>query len=281
MKQPELGRKVAEIRNSIGLTQDELSKKCKLSLRTIQRIESGLVNPRSYTLRIIGETLHFNFYPSEKKNKRLSFPKERINSILSQVIQLFNLKTNTMKKLSILSVAFSVIGFSLFMLFTSNKANGANEGKYSSTHQRGVTYLFPKGLKIQISNTKDTADFRFGDDVIQEYKYNIFLNGRYSGKVIQGDTVILDNGRITFNGSFSSFTSTNGQDIKYQIPGRLTISNVSLQDGKENIYLSNGQRITEDANKIYLNDLFIGEAFSDDLVILEGDKLKIIKRQNK
>lgn len=279
MKQPELGRKVAEIRNSIGLTQDELSKKCNLSLRTIQRIESGLVNPRSYTLRIIGETLHFNFYPSEKKSKRLSFLKDRINSIHSQVIQLFNLKTNTMKKLSILSVAFSLIGFSLFMLFTSNKANGANESKHSSTHQRGITYLFPKGLKIQISNTKDTANFKFGEDLIQEYEYKIFINGRYSGKVIQGDTVILENGRITFDGSICSFVSTNGQDIKYQFPGKLTISNVSIQNGKENIYLSNGQRITEDGNKIYLNDLFIGNAFSNDLVILEGDKLKIIKRQ--
>lgn len=279
MKQPELGRKVAEIRNSIGLTQDELSKKCNLSIRTIQRIESGLVHPRSYTLKIIGETLDFNFYFSEKKSKRLSFPKDRIYSLLRQVIQLFNLKTDTMKKLSILSVSFSVLGFSLFLLFTSSNANGANESEYSSTHKRGITYLFPKGLKIQISNTKDTVDFKFGDDLIQEYKYSIFLNGNYFGNVTKGDTVILDNGKITFNESFSNFMSTNGKGITYQLPAQITIKNVSIQNGKENIYLSNGQKIIEDRNKIYFNDLYIGDAFSDDLVILEKNKIKIVKRQ--
>ena len=53
MKQPELGRKIVELRKANGLTQDELAEKCNLNIRTIQRIESGDVTPRSYTTRLI------------------------------------------------------------------------------------------------------------------------------------------------------------------------------------------------------------------------------------
>jgi transcriptional regulator with XRE-family HTH domain len=58
MKQPELGKKIAEIRLANGLTQVELAEKCNLSLRTIQRIESAEVTPRSYTIKLIFENLN-------------------------------------------------------------------------------------------------------------------------------------------------------------------------------------------------------------------------------
>ncbi len=57
MKQPELGKKIANLRNEKGLTQEELVDRCNISVRTIQRIESGEVTPRNYTLRIIMEAL--------------------------------------------------------------------------------------------------------------------------------------------------------------------------------------------------------------------------------
>ncbi|MFA0963517.1 helix-turn-helix domain-containing protein [Roseivirga sp. BDSF3-8] len=53
MKQPELGRRIADLRKSQGLTQEELVEKCNVSVRTIQRIESGEVTPRSYTIKTI------------------------------------------------------------------------------------------------------------------------------------------------------------------------------------------------------------------------------------
>jgi DNA-binding XRE family transcriptional regulator len=46
MKQPELGLKVAELRQQKGLTQEKLAEMCEVSSRTIQRIESGEVDPR-------------------------------------------------------------------------------------------------------------------------------------------------------------------------------------------------------------------------------------------
>ena len=53
MKQPELGQKIAELRKSKGLTQEELVDLCNISVRTIQRIETGEVTPRSHTVRTI------------------------------------------------------------------------------------------------------------------------------------------------------------------------------------------------------------------------------------
>lgn len=59
MKQPELGRKISELRKAKGLTQEELVEKCNLNVRTIQRIEAGEVSPRSYTVKALFEALDF------------------------------------------------------------------------------------------------------------------------------------------------------------------------------------------------------------------------------
>lgn len=57
MKQPELGKKISEMRKAKGLTQEELVEKCNLNVRTIQRIEAGEVTPRSYTIKALFEAL--------------------------------------------------------------------------------------------------------------------------------------------------------------------------------------------------------------------------------
>ena len=62
MEQPDFGRKLVEIRNVNGLTQEELAEKCKITIRTIQRIESGIVKPRAFTIKIISTILGFDFY---------------------------------------------------------------------------------------------------------------------------------------------------------------------------------------------------------------------------
>lgn len=53
VKQPELGRKILELRRARGLTQEELVEKCNISVRTLQRIEIGEVTPRGYTIKTI------------------------------------------------------------------------------------------------------------------------------------------------------------------------------------------------------------------------------------
>ena len=64
MKQPDLGKKIAELRQAKGLTQSELAEKCNVSTRTIQRIESAEVTPRSYTVKLIFASLEYDIYNS-------------------------------------------------------------------------------------------------------------------------------------------------------------------------------------------------------------------------
>lgn len=61
MKQPELGRKILDLRKQSGLTQEELVEKCNISVRTIQRIEAGEVTPRYYTVKTILAALGHEF----------------------------------------------------------------------------------------------------------------------------------------------------------------------------------------------------------------------------
>lgn len=61
MKQPELGKKISELRKAKGLTQEELVEKCNLNVRTIQRIEAGEVTPRSYTVKALFDALDYKW----------------------------------------------------------------------------------------------------------------------------------------------------------------------------------------------------------------------------
>ncbi len=53
IQQPELGKRILALRKAADITQEELKDKCHVSVRTIQRIESGTVTPRLSTIRIL------------------------------------------------------------------------------------------------------------------------------------------------------------------------------------------------------------------------------------
>lgn len=57
MNTEELGQRIAAIRKQKGITQEELAAKASINVRTIQRIEKGEVDPRSYTVNLIAEAL--------------------------------------------------------------------------------------------------------------------------------------------------------------------------------------------------------------------------------
>ncbi|WP_370086137.1 helix-turn-helix domain-containing protein [Ekhidna sp.] len=61
MKQPELGKRLADLRQQKNLTQEELVEACNVSVRTIQRIESGEVTPRVSTVKILLSALDADF----------------------------------------------------------------------------------------------------------------------------------------------------------------------------------------------------------------------------
>jgi uncharacterized Tic20 family protein len=71
MNQPDLGLKVSELRQQKNLTQEGLASYCEVSARTIQRIESGEVEPRSFTRNSLSNILEFDFGRESTGNENL------------------------------------------------------------------------------------------------------------------------------------------------------------------------------------------------------------------
>lgn len=71
--------KLKNIRESQNLTQEELSEKSGISVRTIQRIEAGQ-EPKGYTLRVLAQTLEI----SEKELQNTSSETEISQPIVHQ-----------------------------------------------------------------------------------------------------------------------------------------------------------------------------------------------------
>ena len=88
-----VGKQISKERKRQGLTQAGLADRCRLNIRTIQRIEAGEVKPRSYTLRIINEVLGTGFdlngnhavTDQELKALRESFQRRRRFRIITAV----------------------------------------------------------------------------------------------------------------------------------------------------------------------------------------------------
>jgi len=100
--------KLIEERKAKGMTQEELAIKCNVTARTIQRIESGQVQPRTHTIKSISEHLGFDFFaPTEHQNH---------HSIFWHVKDLFNLKTHKMRKVSILSLTAIVFTLATLLI---------------------------------------------------------------------------------------------------------------------------------------------------------------------
>jgi transcriptional regulator with XRE-family HTH domain len=56
-----IGDLIKQLRVKKGMTQEELASKTDISIRTIQRIESGEVDPRAFTLQSIAAALDVDF----------------------------------------------------------------------------------------------------------------------------------------------------------------------------------------------------------------------------
>jgi uncharacterized Tic20 family protein/DNA-binding Xre family transcriptional regulator len=86
MNQPDLGIKVAELRQQKGFTQEQLAEMCEVSSRTIQRIESGDVDPRAYTLQCLCTALEFDFGQDGMTNENLWLAVLHLSSMFCIVI---------------------------------------------------------------------------------------------------------------------------------------------------------------------------------------------------
>jgi transcriptional regulator with XRE-family HTH domain len=126
IQQPELGKKIADLRKAKGLTQEELVERCNLNVRTLQRIESGEATPRTYTLKLIFEALEYSFDKSENEKELIL---KWLEQFYISFIDLFNLKTNTMKKISILTVMTTAIFLGIFVVSTRLSAQDSDSPK--------------------------------------------------------------------------------------------------------------------------------------------------------
>jgi transcriptional regulator with XRE-family HTH domain len=70
MQQPQLGLKISELRKQKGLTQEELVDQCNINVRTLQRIESGEVSPRSYTVKTILSALDYDYESLQEQKEQ-------------------------------------------------------------------------------------------------------------------------------------------------------------------------------------------------------------------
>jgi len=86
MNQPDLGLKVVELRQQKGLTQEQLAEQCEVSARTIQRIESGEVDPRAYTLQCLSKALEFDFGVESNANDNLWLALLHLSSMINIVV---------------------------------------------------------------------------------------------------------------------------------------------------------------------------------------------------
>jgi len=259
MEQQNLGKQISELRKAKGLTQEELSEQCKISTRTLQRIESGVVTPRAYTVRVIYAALKEE---SSYTNLHFEYLKD-----------LFNLKKNTMKKVSFLLVVVLTTCFGLFALCFESKAQ-----KYvKSDSKKGITYLFPKKSPFQYRqqiNGDTTNHMLYGEYLVQEHNMDIYLNRKYVGRVDSGGTVRLDTGtvsnkaKITITKGSYAMKSMNTKNIVYIFPMNKSLKHAMKNDEYE-IWDIGKNEIREEGNKIYLNGVYQGEAFANDTVIFK------------
>lgn len=135
MNNLEIGKKVKELRNRKGFSQEELAEITQLSLRTIQRIENGETEARGDSLKRIAQALNITpeeltgqiIKPEEQEaNNRflmllnlsaLSFLIFPILGIIAPLV-LWSLKKNTVKNIDVASKRLVNFQISWFILVT-------------------------------------------------------------------------------------------------------------------------------------------------------------------
>lgn len=228
MHQPQLGRKITELRKAKGLTQEELAQSCNLNVRTIQRIESAEVMPRSYTVRLIFSCLDAagnknDFFNSTTFVQLVQQWMKQLNAFL---LDLFNLKTNTMKKLVILSVPFLLLVGLFLSVNLKSSAQERLEVRNSFEHRLDELNTFRWFNAEQLDSLKsfymenacmmpDQGMPITGVDNIINYYKSLYEQGMRFAKITSlsrffGDSLAIDRGTwsltldsaVTFLGSY-------------------------------------------------------------------------------
>lgn len=233
MTQPDLGKKIADLRKAKSFTQEELVQKCNISVRTLQRIESGEGTPRGYTLRIIFEALDYsqldsNEISSNKIGAKVFF---RLEHFYRYFIDLFNLKTNTMKKLSILSISILIIVFGLFAISNYGYSQDKNDVIIKSSKLIGDDFrgFGVKAEKHIFDSISAKAIFRIKDELIAK------------------DVIIVEDG-VKIKSQLIRFDMSNKEFITVIFDGKLSSNSVLLILPK--LAIENDSRVKYSGDKI-------------------------------
>lgn len=286
MEQIAFGIKLTEIRTTKGLTQGELAKKCKISMRTIQRIESGAVKPQAFTIRAISEVLEIDFFDASNYTDEDAKKDHRSNtkwysSLLWHIKDLFNLRTNTVKKLSILSVVVCITTLGLLSIADNlsaqktetQKVKASDYSKFQIFNGGGFYYKFPKG-ELGLSGVfDDTVCYFLEKGLIQESKNNIFLNRSFVGKAFKGDTVIYNNRKVNIKPPYK-FQVSSFHGINYKFKKDDDIKWYSTINDTTYFFLKKDS-ISMYKNNVYLNQSFVGKAIVGDTIIYRSREVFI------
>ena len=191
--------------------------KCNLSVRTLQRIEAGEVTPRNYTVKLILEVLELDFESSLNfQNKKPNGSNKKwLEQFYISFIDLFNLKTNTMKKISILSIAIFAILFGILSLTSQTFAQSDSKVQ----------------KQIEKSNSNFVKWFNNGDvnSLVELYSEDACLVSRGCGKDFIKNYYNNESGKFKFTEIKSTSVSVN--------------DTIALEKGKWSAILNSGETI--------------------------------------
>ncbi|MGE5943579.1 MAG: WG repeat-containing protein, partial [Flavobacteriales bacterium] len=210
-----------EVRKQKGLTQADVAEKCNVTIRTIQRIESGVVAPRSSTIKIISEALDFEFFETPNQHPTL-----KNRTLFWYIKDVFNFKTNAMKKISILTVCLLIVAFTFSNLFSS-KAQSVNPENEQKTENLSFDRLIPRdGFLIVMKNDK------YG---LYNTKNKVIIPCEYDKLEIEGNYAITfkDNKRGLIDKYLNTIIPCEYD--KFQIEGHLIVTFKNNKQGLMNL----------------------------------------------
>lgn len=220
MNQPDLGKKILELRKAKGLTQEELVEMCNLNVRTLQRIESGEVTPRSYTMRVIFAALGFqwnDFTSASEKSTNIEnkvYP-NWLEQFYLYFIDLFNLKTHTMKKISILTISTLVVGLTVSGLhFQCQAQTNDKVKKIIDENNKNFVRWYNSGkidsLSLLFDEKACLVSLGCGRAFIKDYyeKSNIYKFREVKAKEVKVD------GDIAKETGYWAITTDSGKEVR-------------------------------------------------------------------
>jgi uncharacterized Tic20 family protein len=162
MNQPYLGQKVSELRQLKGFTQEQLAEKCEVSTRTIQRIESGEVDPRAYTLQCLSEALAFDFGEQDTSRENIWLTILHLSSVLLILpipLLLWSWKKNSSAKIDtqgrlVLNFQITMIlllsGAVILLMFTPLAMLGLDQSGLTQLEASPAFYIISSSLVLPL-----------------------------------------------------------------------------------------------------------------------------------